>query len=154
MEKIYEINKGTYCLIQNSNKTTTVLEEKNEYEIEKNIHKIVDDSCRNFGSSLKGRVDGTINLTGIKYKSPIVVSEYLSIIMIPTGSTRGEICHWISLSSIKRIERSKYDNTIIVFNNDKKIELDVSYFAMQNQFAKATRLDYNLRKKYDQEKLG
>ena len=35
---------------------------------------------------------GTYNLTGIKYKAPIVLSEYLSIIMIPTGSTRGEKC--------------------------------------------------------------
>lgn len=149
MEKCYEINKGTMCLIQNDNCTTKIIESDNEYVINKNIHKIVDESCKNFGSSLKGRFEGTCKLTGVRYKAPIVISEYLSIIMIPTGSTRGDVCHWIALSSIKTIEKSKYNNAIITFQNGKKIELDVSYFAMQNQLAKAARLDYSLRRMYE-----
>ena len=98
----YEINKGTLCLIQEGDNSTKVIEINNEYEVNKNIHKIIDESCRSFGSTLKGRNEGTKDLTGIKYKAPIIISEYLSIIMIPTGSTRGNICHWISLNSIKR----------------------------------------------------
>ena len=149
MENCYEINKGTMCLIQNEDGTTKIIENESEYIIKRNIHKIIDDSCKSFGSSLRGRCEGTSKLTGIRYKVPIVISEYLSIIMIPTGSTRGEICHWISLSSIKSIEKGKNSLANITFNNGKKIELDVSYFIMQNQLAKAARLDYFLRKKYE-----
>lgn len=148
MEKNYEINKGTMCLIQNNDGTTKVYEEESEYIINKNIHKIVDESCKNFGSSLKGRYEGTYKLTGVKYKAPIIVSEYLSIIMIPTGSTRGEICHWISLDSIKSIEKTKENKVLIKFYNEKKLELNISYFIMQNQLDKATRLNYYLRRNY------
>lgn len=150
MEKNYEINKGTLCLIQNIDGTTKVYEETGEYIINKNIHKIVDESCKNFGSSLKGRNEGTTKLTGIRYKAPIIISEYLSIIMIPTGSTRGEICHWFSLSAIKSIKKSKNNNAIINFYNGQIIELDISFFIMQNQLDKAARLDYFLRKKYEE----
>lgn len=149
MEKNYEISKGTMCLIQEGDYVTKIIEEGEEFLINRNIHKIVDDSCKNFGSSLKGRFEGTVNLTGVRYKAPVIISEYLSIIMIPTGSTRGEICHWISLSSIKKIEKSSLSNAIILFYNGTKLELDVSYYTMQNQFAKASKLDYFLRHKYE-----
>lgn len=148
MKENYEINKGTMCLIQNIDNTTKVIEIDSEYNIDENIHKIVDDSCRNFGSSLKGRSDGTRELTGIKYKTPIIISEYLSIIMIPTGSTRGDICHWISLNYIKAIDKDINNQSIITFTNGKSIKLDISFFIMQNQLSKATRLDYCLRQKY------
>lgn len=148
MEKYYEINKGTVCLIQSDDGTTKIMENDVEYTVDKNIHKIIDESCKNFGSSLKGRLEGTLKLTGIRYKAPVIISEYLSIIMIPSGSTRGEVCHWFSLSSIKSIKKNELNNAIIEFNNGKSIELDVSYFAMQNQLAKAARLDYFLRRMY------
>lgn len=148
MKDFYEINKGTICLIQGKENSTKVIEEDKEYIVDKNIHKIVDESCKNFGSSLKGRYEGTYKLTGIRYKAPIIVSEYLSIIMIPTGSTRGEVCHWINLASIKKLERNEHNNAIVVFHNGKKMELEVSYFTMLNQLAKATRLDYQIRRMY------
>ena len=144
----YEINKGTLCLIQEGDNSTKVIEINNEYEVNKNIHKIIDESCRSFGSTLKGRNEGTKDLTGIKYKAPIIISEYLSIIMIPTGSTRGNICHWISLNSIKRVEKDENNLAIIEFINGKNVRLDVSYYVVENQLAKAVRLDYCLKKKY------
>lgn len=148
MKNYYEINKGTMCLLQNINNTTIVIEEDNEYTVDENIHKIVSDSCKNFGSTFKGRTEGTRELTGIKYKTPIVISEYLSIIMIPTGSTRGELCHWVSLNSIKDISKTENNECIVNFINGKSVKLDISFFIMQNQLAKATRLEYCLRKKY------
>ena len=149
MENYYEINKGTMCLIQNEDATTRIVDSEGDYTVKKYIHKIVDESCKSFGSSLKGRVEGTLKITGFRYKAPVIISEYLSIIMIPTGSTRGDVCHWISLSSIKKIEKNEKNNAVITFVNDRKIEFDISYFVMQNQFAKATKLDYYLRKKYE-----
>ena len=149
MKNFYEVNQGTICLIKKDKNKTRVIELDEDYIINKNINKIMNDSCKSFGSSLKGRVEGTYNLTGIKYKAPIVLSEYLSIIMIPTGSTRGEKCDWINLKYIEKISSTADNKCIINFINGKNIKFNVSYFIIQNQLTKATRLDYNLRKKYE-----
>lgn len=149
MANFYEINQGTLCLLKKDENTTEIYELRNNYIIKKNINKIVNDSCISFGSSLKGRVEGTFKLTGIKYKAPIIISEYLSIIMLPTGSTRGRICDWINLKYIEKIVETKDNKCIIHFSNGKKIKFNVSYFIIKNQITKATNLDYNLRKKYE-----
>ena len=149
MDNFYEINQGTLCLLKKDKNKTRVIEVNDEYIINKNINKIINDSCKNFGSSLKGRVEGTYNLTGIRYKAPIILSEYLSIIMVPTGSTRGEKCDWINLKYVENIKPTDNNSCIISFINGKNIKINSSYFVIQNQLAKATRLDYNLRKKYE-----
>lgn len=148
MNNYYEINQGTMCLIQKDKSNTKVYEVNNEYIINRNVNNIIDESCKNFGSTLKGRIDGTSKLTGIRYKAPIVISEYLSIIMIPTSSTRSKICNWINLNYIKKIIKTNDNKCAINFINGKTIKFNISYFIMQNQITKATRLDYYLRKNY------
>ena len=148
MENFYEINQGTLCLLKKDEKNTEAIELNDSYIVKNNINKIVNDSCISFGSSLKGRVEGTYKLTGIKYKAPIIISEYLSIIMVPTGSTRGKICDWINLKYVENILKTKDNKCIIRFSNGKKIKFNTSYFIIKNQITKATNLDYNLRKKY------
>lgn len=143
--KGYEINAGTMCLIELENGNTRVVEKDKIYEVEDNIHKIVDESCRSFGSSLSGRIAGTTKLTGIRYKAPVILSEELSIILLPTGSLRGDICHWFSLYSIKRYEETK-NGTYIELINGTKIELNISKFVIQNQISKAIRLEHWLKR--------
>lgn len=141
----YEINSGTMCLLQLENGNTKVIERKESYEILNDIHKIVDESCRSFGSSLSGRLAGTNKLTGIRYKAPIILSEELSIILLPTGSIRGEICHWLSLYSIKNYNEESQE-TIVELMNGEKIILNISKFVLQNQINKAIRLEHWLKR--------
>ena len=143
--KGYEINTGTMCLMQLKNGNTKVMERNKSYEVFSNIHKIVDESCRSFGSSLSGRLAGTTKLTGIRYKAPVILSEELSIILLPTGSTRGEICHWLSLYSIKEYT-DEAQGSVVELINGEKIHLKISKFVLQNQISKAIRLEHWLKR--------
>lgn len=143
----YEINKGTLCLIDVDGKNTKIIEKNKVLEIRKNIHKIVDESCKSFGSSLDGRLAGTRKLTNITYKAPIILSEYLRIVLFPTGSRRGDICHWLNLNSIKDFYEEN-EGTIIELENGEKIYLDISKFIIDNQIKKATLLEHQFNRKF------
>lgn len=141
----YEINRSTYAIIPTENSFSTVLAEDNNYTVEKLPTKIVDDSCKNFGSSLNGRQEGTKKLINISYKAPIIVCETSEIIFFPTSSPRFKDCMWISLNNIKNYY--KEDNyTVLEFKNGKKLKLEVSFYTVENQIFKATMLASKLFK--------
>lgn len=148
----YEINSSTLCLMELKNGNTYVIEEEDEFEVKANIHKIVDESCRSFGSSLEGRLLGTTKLTNTRYKAPILVSESLNIILLPTGSRRGEICHWLSFNcikdydEIKAVESNKY-KSYVRFVNDKIVNLEITKNILKNQMNKCAMLKHCLELK-------
>ena len=144
MVKDYEINSGTYMIVSEG-KTSKIYDADGVYETELSTVKILDDNCKNYGSSLKGRRDGTEALTGIKYKTPIIVSELNKIIFFPTASLRNNNCNWISLNNIKDYYK-KGNKTLLVFNNGKEYEIDVSYYVIENQILKSALLESKLYK--------
>ena len=156
---MYEINGETLCLIEIDNKTTKVIEKNDEFIVNENIHKIVDESCRSFGSSLEGRLCGTLKLTNIRYKAPILLSEYLDIILLPTGSRRGDKCHYIAFNSIKDYDNlsiqekvdGKYKSYIFLDNN-KKVYLEINKSVLKNQMNKCAMLKHYLGLRNREEK--
>ena len=52
---------------------------------------------------------------------------------------------WISLKRVKKIERVEYDNTKVIFDNNREIIVNCSYRTMENQLSRASRLDLILR---------
>lgn len=145
MENKYEINKGTLALIPIEEKLTQVIELEDSFFVSCSANKIIDNSCRSFGSSYTGRSEGTKTLLGINYKAPIIISEAKSIIFFPTSSPRCVNCCWISLNNIVNYKKDN-KNTIISFQNNKEIKLDTSSFVIENQIYKATMLESKLRK--------
>lgn len=145
MENRYEINSGTLALIPINDKITRVVELENSFLVSCSIHKIVDNSCRIFGSSYNGRSEGTKTLLGCNYKAPIIVSEANSIIFFPTTSPRSEKCCWLSLNHIVDYKK-KEQKSVVNFHNKQQLELDISYFVLENQYYKATMLESKLRK--------
>lgn len=145
MKEIYEINRGTLALIPVGENLTQVIELDNSFFVETPVQKIIDNSCKNFGSSFLGRSEGTKALIGINYKAPIIISELNSIIFFPTLSPRSEKCCWLSLNNIINYKKES-DSTIINFNNNRQVKIGVSSFIIENQIYKATMLDYKLRK--------
>lgn len=135
----YEINKNTVALYAMGEKTR-VYEEDTNFIVNQSANKIMEESCRYFGSSLEGRKNGTKNLIGVSYKAPIIVEESCNIIFFPTSSPRLSDCSWIRLSSINRYY---YENNhlIIEFKNKDKIVLNTSYGIVDNQVLRATRLE-------------
>ena len=142
--KDYEINNETLAIIPVSLVKSLIIEKTNEFIVEKNAVKIIDNSCKYFGSSLNGRHDGTKNLIGVSHKAPIIIEETKNIIFFPTNSPRIESCNWISLRNICEFKR-KDNKSLIIFNNGYNLEIDISYGSLENQILRATRLESVLR---------
>ena len=135
----YEINAGTLAIIPINETTTKVIEINNEYIVNKSSFEIIDNSCSYYGSTYKGRYEGTKNLIGMSYKLPIIIEESKNIIFFPTTSPRLEDCSWISLNNIKDYFKSK-EGSHIIFKNDSIININVSIFVIESQILRASRL--------------
>ena len=142
----YEVNIDTLALIPVSNRETKILEKNDEFIVKKSVMEIIEDSCQFFGSSYNGRHNGTKRLIGVTHKSPIIIEESKNMIYFPTTSPRLDNCIWIALSHIKQYKK-KDNNIELLFQNNKKIEIDISYGSFDNQVLRATKLESILRKR-------
>lgn len=151
MEKLneYYINKSTCVILPINKDVSKIIELDGEYYVNKSANSIIDDSCRYFGSSYKGRVAGAKRLLNMNYKLPIIVEEYNNLIFFPTSSPRFNDCIWISLFNVKSyLKNDMYSK--LLFNNNKEFCLDISYYSLENQIFRATLLESLLikRKKF------
>ena len=142
----YEINLKTMAIIPIGKDKSKIIEENNEIIINNNTFKIIDHSCRYFGSSYEGRHHGTIEITGISYKTPIIVEETQNIIFFPTSNAKSIDCMWISLDKIRDYYEKDYV-TKLIFKNGYELNLDISLGSLQNQILRSTLLDSNMRKR-------
>ena len=142
----YEINEKTIAILPISKTSSQIIEENKEFIVNKRPIDIIDHSCKYFGSSYEGRHIGTVAITGISYKTPIVIEETKNIIFFPTLSVRSSDCCWISLDKIENYLKNKYISTII-FKNGYELSLDISLNSLKNQIYKSTMLDSILKKR-------
>ena len=147
----YEINKNTVALINVGTNKTQVVEDDNIFYINSSANKIMEKSCEYFGSSLSGRQRGTISLTGISHKSPIIVEEESMLIFFPTSSPRLNNCSWISTKNIKNYYKNK-DIVIIEYESGQKIKLNISYGIIDNQILRSALLEKNLINRKNKQK--
>ena len=141
----YEISKGTLAILPNEKNSSVVYEDDNRYIIKETPFKIMEDSCKYFGSTYEGRKDGAREMLGAEYKVPIVIEDSSNLIVFPTTSPLSEDCVWISLKRVEKIEKIDANNTKIIFDNKKEIIVDSSYRTIENQLSRASRLDLILR---------
>lgn len=149
--KDYEINSSTLAIIPLSDDVSRVYEEEAEYVVEKSSNSIIKDNCAFYGSSYQGRCVGTKNLTGIKAKFPIIVEESRNIIFFPTTSSRTQQSTWLALNKIKKYDKLDTKSQIC-FKNEKKLDLNISYYSLDNQVVRATMLKSKLYERKFQEK--
>lgn len=140
----YEINSSTIAIIPISKEISRVIEEDNIMTVQKNTTQIIDDSCKYFGSSYLGRHEGTKNIIGINYKSPIVIEETKEIIFFPTSSPRFDNCYWISLKKIQKYKKIN-GQTVIVFKNGYELPINISAGSLENQILRSTLLESVMR---------
>lgn len=146
MKLTYEINSSTIAILPVEENISRVIELEDSFLVHLSTTEIIDESCKFFGSSYVGRQEGTKNLIGVNYKSPIIVEETLELIFFPTASPRVQECMWISLNNIENYYKENL-STFINFKNGKKLELGISYGSLENQILRATRLESILRKR-------
>ena len=137
----YEINDDTIAIMPIEYGKTKIIEKEKEYIINKNAYLIMDDSCKYYGSSYKGRISAAKEILNCSYKLPILVEESHNIVFFPTKSSLELDCCWLNFNYIKHIEKSD-KKSLIIFNNNKEILLDISKLSIENQIARSTRLSY------------
>ena len=150
MKHEYEINNSTLAVISIDDTTCKVLEEEAEYTVNKSSYEIIDNSCKYFGSSYKGRYEGTKSLIGMNYKLPIIIEESRNIIFFPTSSPQLNECCWISLNKISDYVVEN-NNVYIFFKNGFKLKVNISFFTLENQILRASRLESVLRHRKNSE---
>ena len=141
----YEVNNGTLAVLPNDEESSLVYEDDNRYIIQEKAYKIMDDSCKYFGSSYEGRKEGARTILGAEYKVPIVIEDSDNLIVFPTTSPISEDCMWISLKRVGKIEKMEYNSTKVIFDNGVEIVIPCSYRTIENQLSRASRLDLILR---------
>lgn len=142
----YEINEKTLAILPFSKNKSIIYEGNDCYVLEKSVSKVMDASCRYYGSTIEGRQKGTAALTGITYKVPIIISEENNVIFFPTSSPRLKNCGWVSLNNINKFYE-KENKMLIEFLNKEKIELSISENILKNQILKASLLESSIRKR-------
>ncbi len=141
----YEVNKGTLAVMPNDLDSSVVYEDDNRYIINEKAYKIMDDSCKYFGSTYEGRKNGAKEILGAEYKVPIIVEDSSNLIVFPTTSPFSDDCVWISLKRVKNIYKIDSYNTKILFDNNVEIIVPCSFRSVENQLSRASRLDLILR---------
>ncbi len=144
--KDYEINEETLALVALDHENTKVYELDDEFIVNEQANKIMENSCSYFGSSLDGRQKGTQALLGITHKAPVIVEETRNIIFFPTSSPRLKNCSWISLNNLEKAIK-KDGKSSILFKNNKEVNINISTGIINNQILRATRLESVLRKR-------
>lgn len=147
MVKKYDIGTNTLLLVALSKDETMVYERNDEFGVKEKSSKLVDDSCKFFGSSLVGRQEGTKNLIGVSVKAPIIIEETKEIIFFPTNSPRSDVCSWVSYTNLLKYERIDSTHTRLYFANNRKIDIEVSYNVIDNQVTRCIKLERVLLKR-------
>ena len=145
--KQYEINDATLAIIPDKKSNSLILEEGTEYKIEAKPLKIIDYSCKYFGSSYVGRREGSKQILQTAYKLPIMIEDTRNIVFFPTNSPEETECSWLALNKIEKIRplSSRNNYTEVEFANGKVLALPISYKSLENQILRASRLESVIR---------
>ena len=142
----YYINRATCVIVPIEKNLCEVHEQDDVFLVSKSSKEIVDDSCRYYGSSYQGRFEGAKKILNMNYKLPIIIEEFHDLIFFPTNSPRVSDCIWISLSNIVSYDANDKGSKIS-FRGDTTMDLDISYYSLENQIFRATMLDHLIRKR-------
>ena len=145
---MYEIDLSTLMLIGIDDESTKVVTTDNEFVVRESCKKIIDNSCKFFGSSLSDRIKATNRLVKMASKTPIVVEESRNILFFPLKSTREKNNIWVSFNNLDTYKKDG-NKTLFIFKCNKQISLNFSYYIIDNQVTRSLMLDYeiNIRRK-------
>ncbi|QFT90842.1 Competence transcription factor [Bacillus sp. THAF10] len=95
-------------------------------------------SCIHFGASYDGRREATIKLTNFVQKTPVLISEVIGIIALPTHSPDHPDCTWIMYHQIKEvIQTNTNTHCYLRFHNYTELQIPISSQTMRQQTQKA-----------------
>jgi len=143
---MYEIDLSTLLLIGITENKTRIVTVDKEIIVDEACKKIVDNSCRYFGSSLIDRIKVTKRLVKMNSKTPIIVEEYRNIIFFPLKSTREKNNIWVSFNNLDTYYKNG-NMTVFKFKCGKEVSINFSYYIVDNQVTRSLILDYEVNKR-------
>ena len=143
----YEINVDTLLLIPIDYNKTKVIEKGDVFIVKCSTLSIIKKSCLFFGSSYEGRKAAIKYLIGIDMKVPILIEESRNIIFFPTASCVNQNSIWVSYQNLLKYSKKNEFSTILYFENNKKIVIEVKYNLIDNQVIRCLKLDTILLKR-------
>ncbi len=147
----YEINEETYAIIGSNNGKTRVIEKEKEYSIDNDAYSVMDENCKYYGSSYKGRLEAAKNILDCSYKLPILIEESSGLVFFPIKSSLLKDCSWINLDTIKKVENCGTKSKI-TFENGKSEIVDISKLSLNNQIYRSTKLSSTIKKRIELKK--
>ncbi|MEH7453086.1 competence protein ComK [Gottfriedia acidiceleris] len=140
----YEINKSTMAIIPEFTVDLVVISKVYEtddsfYVLMKPIE-IIERSCAYFGSSYRGRREGTKQMISITHKPPIAISSMNQIFFFPTSSSLKVECSWISYNHVANFRGGKYNRSVVEFSNGVELPLEISRGSFENQLYRTAHL--------------
>ena len=80
-------------------------------------------------------------------KVPILIEESRNIIFFPTASCVNQNSIWVSYQNLLKYSKKNEFSTILYFENNKKIVIEVKYNLIDNQVIRCLKLDTILLKR-------
>ena len=140
---MYEIDLSTLILIGIDDESTNVITTEGNFIIKESCRKIMDDSCKFFGSSLNERIKSTNRFVNMASKTPIIIEDTRNIIFFPLKSTRLKNNVWISFNNLDKYIKNN-NKTNLKFKCGKQVTINYSYYIVDNQVTRCILLDYEI----------
>lgn len=133
----YFITQNTIFMEFNG-ECTIVHENSNKIIFKGNkVENILNYSCIYYGSTLKGRVISCKQFIGSIYKIPILISEKNNLLFFYIKDN--DTIYWFNFLSIKIYQKLE-DKLLIIFSNNQRLILNISYTVFHNQILRCSRL--------------
>lgn len=144
----YIINRKTLAIFPCENDKSLVYEGTEMFVVNSTPNNIIKRNCLRYGSTYAGRLKSAEEVTGSRYKTPIILSGSNRLIFFPTSSPRLKSVAWISMRNVDKVYYNALKHvTTITFCNDIIIEVNASLNIINNQLFKSMQLEAFLKKK-------
>jgi competence protein ComK len=130
----YEISKETMAIfwLAHESLNSKIIDLSGEYTSRQTPNELIRTACLDGGSTYEGRKKAVVYHTGIGQKIPIPISIVLNLYAFPTHSPSQLENVWIFYHHVKDIVKVQ-DRSMVVFKNNTKLELDISFFVLKKQ---------------------
>lgn len=144
MEELYYVNEKTLFLKSESEWRTRICEVNGSFSVNQNHFSIIKDTCNNNRTSYENMLKTSEKLISKHYKMPIYLDKERNNLFFPTKSNNSINCYWISYQNLISFIK-KGSSTILIFKDNIKFKIPVSYNIINNQFSRCLCME-NMKK--------
>lgn len=142
----FEVGSDTVLIMSKEGKTTEIVNSDNvKYKLPISSRKLLDNTCKMFGSSLLGRIESSKKWLGYDYKLPIMIDEIRNLVFFPTRSIDSNENIWISYNLIDEYKKIPSGVELLLTNGNTMI-ISESFSVFENQYIRAFKLHRRIEK--------